>query len=98
MPSDSVAADGLHRLLGIGDGDKAVAVRHTVLQHDEGNALIIEECGPLMALVIHRQMGIAAARAAHDGTPRRLLGIRQIDGQLCPVLFVAVIVRRAVWP
>ena len=73
-------------------------MRHAVLHYDEGNALIVEECGPLMALVVHGQMGIAAAGQTDDSASRRLLGIRQIDRQFRLVLLIPVIVGGSLRP
>ena len=80
MPLSGMTAHEFHGLLSIGDGDEAVAMRHAVFEDDEGDALVIEERGPLMTLVIHGEMGIAATRAAHYSAPCSLLLGRQIDG------------------
>ncbi len=60
-----------------------------VFQHDECNALIIEERGPLMALMVHRQMGVAATRTAYHGSARCLLRVGQVYGEFGLVFLVA---------
>ena len=90
MPLDGVPADCFYGLLSIGDGDETVAMRHAVLQYNEGDTLVVEERGPLMTLMIHRQMGIATSRTADHSATSSLLFIRQIDYQFCLVFIVSV--------
>ena len=52
-------------------------VSNAVLQHECGDAELIEEFGDLLPFVVHRQPAVPTAGADHDGGPiRRLLGGR----------------------
>ena len=88
MPLGGMATHGLHSLFGIRDWDKAVAVRHAVFEHNKGDTLIIEECSPLVTLMIHGKVCISTARAADHSTPRGTLGIRQINSYFCVVVSI----------
>jgi len=77
MPCRSRVAHGAYGLLGIAHGDGAVAARHAVGQHEEGDALIVEPLGPVVPLMLCGQMAIATAWAVDDGPSRRVLW--QID-------------------
>lgn len=88
MPLGSMATHGLHGLFGIGDWDKAVAVRHAVFEHNKGDTLVIEECSPLVPLMIHGKVCIPTARTADHSTTRGTLGIRQINSYFCVVFSI----------
>ena len=98
VPLGGMAAHELHGLLGIGDGDEAVTVGHAVLEDDEGDALVIEERGPLMTLVVHGEVGIAATRAAHHSAPCSLLLGGQINGEFRFVSIVEAGYSRPIGP
>src|SRR5262249_45694501 len=61
-------------------GGVAVARGVAVLEDDAGGAERVEPAGDGVALVVHRQVAVAAARADHHRPPRRLLPRRQGDG------------------
>ena len=73
-------------------------MRHTILQYDERNTMIIEKGSPLMPLVIHSQMRVATTRTANYRTACSLLGIRQIDRKLSFVLSVATGILGSIGP
>ena len=82
LPACCIYADQSHCLFGIRYGDFGVAVRHTVLQHDGRNALVLEELSPVVAFFLHRQRLIGTARTDDYGTSRGLFLHRQEDAHL----------------
>ena len=73
MPYKGRVANGTDGRTGIAQRNLTVALRHAISQHEIGNALLVEVLGPVMSLVLHGQMAIAATGAAYDGTAGRLL-------------------------
>ena len=63
-------------------------MRHAVFQYNERYPLIIKECGPLMALMIYGQMGIASTRTTNYSTARSLIFIRQINSYFRFILII----------
>ena len=75
-----------------------VAVGHAVLQHNEGDALTVEEWGPVCALMLHGQMVVSATGAADDGASRCFFLVGQEHGYLGQVLRIAIVCFRAFGP
>ena len=98
MPLVSMSAHHLHRLLRILQGHLVVAMGHTVFQHDERNALPVEERSPVVTFMLHRQMLVAAARTAHHRPSRSLLAVGQVHPYLSLVFRVAIAHTCTVWP
>ena len=73
MPNGSAISYGTHRLISIAQRNVTITVRHTILQDEEGNALLVEILSPLMALMVHGEMGISTSRAIDHRTTRRVL-------------------------
>ena len=91
VPLLGMPANQSDSLFGILCRNGIVTVGHAVFQHDEGNALSVEERSPVEAFVLHGQMLVATTGAAHHGTPCGFLLVRQKDGHLRHVVRVAVI-------
>ena len=53
MPHCCTVANHADGLLCIAHGYRAIAMGHTVGQHKEGNALIVEPLGPVLPFVLH---------------------------------------------
>ena len=73
-PDESRVTHGADGILGIREGDAAVALRHAVGKHEVGNALLVEIGSPVVTLMVHSQMGVASAGQCHHGPPRGLVG------------------------
>ena len=97
-PFGGVAAHKAHGLFGIRDGNVGVAMRHAVFKYDGCNAHVVEESSPVVPLMVHRQVLIAATRAYHHGTARCLFGRGQIDTHLGRVGSITVIAGRIALP
>ena len=65
-------------------------MRHTILKHDEGYALLVEEGCPVETFVLHGQMGVTASRTTHNGTSSSFLLIGQENGNLRHILWVTI--------
>ena len=98
IPLFGMPAHRLHGLFGIADGHLEVAVGHAILQYDERNALIVEEPLPVSALVLHGQMAVGTAWAAHNRPSCRLLLVGQKHRQFGLVLSVAAVVGCPIGP
>ena len=64
----------------------AVAGAQAVAQHEGGDPEAVQELGDLRALLLHRQVAVAAARTHHHGRPARVGALRDIRGDLRNVL------------
>ena len=73
MPNGSAISYGTHRLISIAQRNVTITMRHAILQDEEGNALLVEILCPLMALMVHGEMGISTSRAIDHRTTRRVL-------------------------
>ena len=80
MPNSGTVSHRTHSLISIAERNVMVAMRHTILQDKEGDALLIEILSPLMSLMIQGEMSVTATRTIHHSTSRRIL--RQITSKL----------------
>ena len=95
VPAAGIHPHKLHSLLSVADRNVRVAMGHPVFQDNGGNAVALEKLGPVVALLLHCQMFIAATGTYHHGAPCGIAFLWKIDTHLCRVLRVAVVISGA---
>ena len=98
VPVGGVAAHQSDGLLGVRYGHILLAVRHSVFQHDGSYAHVVEERRPVVALMVHGQMLVAASGTYHHGASRGRFLFRKKHLDLCRVARVAALHGRTVGP
>ena len=68
MPHGGTVTDSSNGIVCIGKRDVSVTIRHAICKHTIGDALRVEIISPVVALVVHGQMGIASTRTSYYGS------------------------------